>query len=116
MILLYSNTIIYLSKKFLNIDDILEDDKNPLVSIITYMEVFGFGFQNKTEIDFIKKLFSFLEVVYIDEDIARNTIKLRQKYKIKLPDAIICATAIQNNAKLITSDEKLKSIFDNTVN
>ena len=39
MILLDSNTIIYLSKKLIMIDDILENNSTPLVSVISYMEV-----------------------------------------------------------------------------
>ncbi|WP_228286274.1 type II toxin-antitoxin system VapC family toxin [Arcobacter vandammei] len=112
MILLDSNTIIYLSKKLINIDDILEDETTPLVSVISYMEVLGYAFEDNKQRDFIKKLFSFLEIVYIDENIAKNTIKLREENRIKLPDAIICATALQRKAKLITNDEKLEIIYD----
>lgn len=112
MILLDSNTIIYLSKKLINIDDILEDETTPLVSVISYMEVLGYGFKDNKQKGFIEKLFSFLEIVYIDEEIAKNTIKLREENKIKLPDAIICATSLQKKAKLITNDEKLKMIYD----
>ena len=65
MILLDSNTIIYLSKKLIKIDDILEDNTIPLVSVVTYMEVLGYDFKDDSEKNFIKKLFSFLEIVYI---------------------------------------------------
>ena len=116
MILLDSNTIIYLSKKLITIDDILENNSTPLVSVISYMEVLGYCFEDNKQRDFIEKLFSFLEIVYIDKEIAKNTIKLREENKIKLPDAIICATALQRRAKLITSDEKLKMIYDKSNN
>ena len=46
MILLDSNTIIYLSKKLIKIDDILEDNTIPLVSVVTYMEVLGYDFKD----------------------------------------------------------------------
>ena len=110
VILLDSNTIIYLSKKLIKIDDILEDNTIPLVSVVTYMEVLGYDFKDDSEKNFIKKLFSFLEIVYIDEEIAIKTIKIREENKIKLPDAIICATAIANNATLVTNDIRLKGI------
>jgi predicted nucleic acid-binding protein len=80
------------------------------------MEVLGYCFEDNKQRDFIEKLFSFLEIVYIDKEIAKNTIKLREENKIKLPDAIICATALQRRAKLITSDEKLKMIYDKSNN
>jgi predicted nucleic acid-binding protein len=112
VILLDSNTIIYLSKKLIKIDDILEDNTIPLVSVVTYMEVLGYDFKDDSEKNFIKKLFSFLEIVYIDEEIAIKTIKIREENKIKLPDAIICATALYKKAKLITNDEKLSFLYD----
>ena len=48
------------------------------------------------------------EIISIDETIANEVIKLKQEKKIKLPDAIICATAIVNNTLLITNDIRLK--------
>ena len=41
-------------------------------------------------------------IFYIDEIIADKTIELRKKYKIKLPDAIIAATAIVYNLILVS--------------
>jgi len=38
----------------------------------------------------------------LNEDIVAKTIELRKKYKIKLPDAIIAATALVFNLVLIT--------------
>jgi predicted nucleic acid-binding protein len=51
-----------------------------------------------------------LSVYYIDENIANKVIQLKRKNKIKLPDAIICATAIVNNATLVTNDIRLQNI------
>jgi hypothetical protein len=65
VILLDSNTIIYLSKKLIKIDDILEDNTIPLVSVVTYMEVLGYDFKDDSEKNFIKKLF---EIVYNPEN------------------------------------------------
>ncbi|PLY10611.1 MAG: PIN domain nuclease, partial [Sulfurimonas sp.] len=39
--------------------------------------------------------------------IKEETIKTRRKSKIKLPDSIIVATAIVQNATLVTSDKQL---------
>jgi predicted nucleic acid-binding protein len=110
MILLDSNTIIYLSKKIIKIDDIFNDNDDYRISVITYMEILGYAFSCKEEELFIKKLLSFLNILYIDKNISEKVIELRKKYKIKLPDAIICATAINKNAILITNDIKLQNI------
>jgi len=49
---------------------------------------------------------NFSEVYHIDDEIIDKTIDLRKKHKIKLPDAIIAATAIVNNFILISHNIK----------
>ncbi len=46
------------------------------------------------------------------DDIIRETIKIRKKYKLKLPDAIIAATAIVNDALLINADDVFSKIYN----
>ena len=110
MELLDSNAIIYLSKELVSIDDIINDQENTCISVITYMEVLGYKFESNDEEIFIKKLLSYLEVIYIDKPIVGKVIELRKEYKIKLPDAIICSTAICHSATLVTNDLRLKVI------
>ena len=112
MTILDSNTIIYLSKKLISLDNVFVDDEEYAISVITYMEVLGYAFTSKEEEDFIKELLSYLEIIYIDENIAKKVINIKQTNKVKLPDAIIAATAILNNATLITNDIRLKVIAD----
>ncbi len=53
----------------------------------------------------ISKLQLFVDIakIYIvDNDIALKTIDIRVKYKIKVPDAVIAATAIHYDLTLIT--------------
>jgi predicted nucleic acid-binding protein len=105
-----TNTIIYLSKGLLDIDNVIDDKAEYAISVITYMEVLGYDFDSTMEEKFIRKLLSYFQVIYIDEEICNTDIKLRKKHKIKLPDAIICATSIAHNATLVTNDNRLKSI------
>jgi len=114
MILLDTNIIIYLSKRVLNIEDVINDENEIYaISIITYMEVLGYVFENKKEEEFVKKFLSFLKIIPINMKIAKKVIELKKEVKIKLPDAIICATAYIYNANLITNDKKLENIFKN---
>ncbi len=84
-----------------NIDDL---DIAPIFSIITKIEALGFQGITKNEIRAIDKMLDTGELIYIDTDIAQQTIKLRQEYKVKTPDAIIAATALVNNAELWTAN------------
>lgn len=112
MIFLDTNIIIYLSKELISLDDIFEDDEKYAISVITYMEVLGYKFQSNQEEYFVRKLLSYFDIVYLDKIIADKVIEIRQKNKIKLPDAIICATCIVNNAQLFTNDLRLQNIKD----
>lgn len=78
-------------------------DKLPVtISVITHIEVLGWYGINE---DQLKRLTSFMDdaIIYPLEDAYVNrTIQLRQHYKIKLPDAVIAATALVEGLILIT--------------
>jgi len=46
------------------------------------------------------------EILNLDEEIILETIAIRKKYTVKLPDAIIAATCIVNNYQLLTNNTK----------
>jgi len=79
---------------------IIDDQIN--ISAINKMELLGFKYVEQNLIAFV----DFSEVYHIDDEIIDKTIELRKKYKIKLPDAIIAATAIVNNFILISHNIK----------
>jgi len=110
MILLDSNIFIYLSKGMIDIDAVLTEDDSCAISVITYMEVLGYGFNSDDEEKIINKLLSLFNIIYVDESIAKMVVNIRKERKIKLPDAIICATAIVNSATLISNDIRLQTI------
>ena len=101
-VLLDSNIIIYLSKGSLDIDKILIDYDEFYISIITYMEVLGYQFENQKEKELIEQLLDQFEILHLDMEIAKEVISIKQKKKIKLPDAIIFATAKKNECDLMT--------------
>lgn len=46
------------------------------------------------------------EIINLDEEIILETINIRKKYAVKLPDAIIAVTCIVNNCQLLTNNTK----------
>ena len=92
------------AKSQLFLSKIIDDQIN--ISAINKIELFGFSFVEQTLIDFV----SFAEVYPINDQTIDMTIDLRKKYKIKLPDAIIAATAIVHHFMLITSDAGFNNI------
>ncbi|MCX6579541.1 MAG: type II toxin-antitoxin system VapC family toxin [Candidatus Aminicenantes bacterium] len=106
-VLLDSNIIIYLSKGLLDIGSIFEKYDELYISIITYMEVLGFQFADKKELSLIKELLNSFEIINLNSEIAEDVISIKQKKKIKLPDAIIWATA-----KFVGSDLSTRNVKD----
>ncbi len=76
------------------------------VSIITYMEVYAYEFENELEKSLTDELFANLEIVDISRSIADQSIQYRKNKlkRIKLPDAIILATTAYLSATLLTDD------------
>ena len=73
------------------LDEIINDIPN--VSVITQIEVLGFNSSGTTE----KLLTDFFDDAFIlglTDEVVEKTIELRKAHKIKLPDAIIAATAL----------------------
>jgi predicted nucleic acid-binding protein len=77
------------------------------------------GFKSHTEKSF-KKSSKFLEhadVIGLDDEIVENVISLKRNKIMKLPDAIIAATAKNNNWTLVTRNERdFRSTGLNTYN
>jgi predicted nucleic acid-binding protein len=81
-------------------------------SPITRMELLGFPGITETEDSLIRKRLQALSVIPWSLAIEDGVIVLRQSHKIKLPDAIIAATALCENIELLTLDQHLKSVFE----
>ncbi len=104
--ILDSNAVIFASKQKIDIAKLRSKYDEFYVSIISYMEVYGFDFQNEAEKNLIDELFANLEIVGINKEIADQAVIYRKNKikKIKLPDAVILATAKYVNADLLTGD------------
>lgn len=74
----------------------------PEISIITNIELFATKNIHKDEYLLLTKFVSISIVHPISVDLIENTIYIRKNNKIKLPDALIAATAITYNFILIS--------------
>ncbi len=75
------------------------------ISNITFIETLGFN----EKPDKLQQLEAFLDlatVIPLDDLVTKTTIELRRQRKIKLPDAIIAATALAYKLTLITRNSK----------
>lgn len=90
------------SEKF--IDQILV--VNYSISVINRIELLGFKVLSRNESETFNSYISNSRIFDLEENIILETIQIRKKYNIKLPDAIIAATCLVNNCILITNNIK----------
>jgi len=113
--LLDTNAIIYLLNGNKKILDLLKNAQWVGISIISYLEFLSFSKLTQNDIILFKEFLSRVETINIqdsNETLLEKSIQIRKQYNIKLPDAIIVATAYNENALLISNDLWLKKIID----
>jgi predicted nucleic acid-binding protein len=86
------------------IEDLLKTKYS--ISVINRIELLGNKNLEQQEQDALESFVSSAFVYNFDEEIILETIGIRKKYPIKLPDAIIAATCLLNNCTLITNNLK----------
>ena len=79
-------------------------------SAITRMELLGFHSITREEDLLIRQKLDRLTYLPLTGNIENTVIELRQSRKIKLPDAIIAATALCSDIELLTLDQHLLSV------
>lgn len=99
-----SNTLIYISKNILKIENLITPNVQPSISIISHIEVLGFPFATNEDQLYMQKICSLCKLMYLSDLLVSETIKLRKEYRIKLPDAIIYASALVENLPLVTNN------------
>lgn len=102
MLLLDTNIIIYACENENNsLRDLIENSPSA-VSIISKIEALGYHLLTSNEKALLEKLFAKIKIIGLNEEIASAAIELRQKKRVSLGDAIIAATALENNLILAT--------------
>ena len=107
-----SNILIGMSLNDKEIFDFLEKNKKLeiCISVITLTEVLWYKSITKQEADHLELLLQTIEIIAVDESIARLAVKYRQEYKLKTIDGLIVATAESIKAKLLTRDKDILKV------
>ncbi len=79
--------------------------RQPLISIVTWMEVLA-GVRSDEEGDVVEMFLRDFRVVDVTRAIARDAVAIRRSARIRLPDAVIWATARHESALLVTRNTK----------
>lgn len=111
-LILDTNSLLFFLQGKLNLKNDLKDIGIFVITKIEYLVNPELGLH---DIHLFNKLQEAINIFYLsdkEEAIFKETIKIRKKYKLKLPDALIAVTAIINNATLISADDAFSKIFN----
>jgi predicted nucleic acid-binding protein len=75
------------------------------VSIISWMEILA-GARTQPDEDVRRGFLGHFRLVPLTAQVAEEAVKLRREYRLKLPDAIIWASAITENCLLVSRNTK----------
>ncbi|MFE1747110.1 type II toxin-antitoxin system VapC family toxin [Coleofasciculus sp. H7-2] len=82
------------------------------ISVITEIELLSYPSLNPDEEVQIRTFLTKIIIVCIDENIKELAIAFRKNHNLRLPDAIITATAQFLNATLLTNDARLVKLTE----
>ena len=108
--LIDTSAVIKYLNKTLPIDAILFIDKivdeESIISVISRIELLSWDPKDPEDLSIYVDFVRFSNVFDLTELIIVKTIKIRKEKRLKIPDAIIAATAIVNNLTLIADNDK----------
>jgi hypothetical protein len=103
-ILADTNILIYFLAGNTQIKSIFMDNEIT-VSFISELELLSFPGIKKQDEQIIQQMLNGCRVVAMSEEIKLRTIQLKRKYKLRLPDANVAATAWYLDIPLLTADK-----------
>lgn len=113
--LLDTNAIIALLQKNASLIKLLQGADWVGISVISQIEFLVFSGLSEADKQLFQQFLKRVEVIDLasqNQFLINQIILIRQQYRLKLPDAIIVAIAIQNSAKLITRDVQLSKVTE----
>lgn len=94
------------------IDSILKDEQ-PVISAITEIELLCWKSATEKDTEILNSFIHDTMVIELEQSIKLKTVELRKAHKIKLPDAIIAATALVYDFTLLSRNLSDFNSIDN---
>jgi predicted nucleic acid-binding protein len=82
---------------------------------MTQIEVFAHPEMTEEKAAVFSEVMSVFDVIDITPDIKIETIRIRRDYKLKIPDAIIAASALVSNVPLLTADRAFNRLLNQDI-
>ena len=81
-------------------------DNQYFISVISKMELLGFDFSDVSKNEITAAFVAESDLIGLTDEVVAQTIALRKIKRMKLPDAIIAATALTYNFTLVSRNDK----------
>ncbi|UNU24088.1 type II toxin-antitoxin system VapC family toxin [Microcoleus vaginatus] len=108
-----TNAIVALLQGNIQLIELLKDADWLGVSVISQIEFLVFPGLTQDDRQIFEQFLQRVEIlglVAIDGVLIEKIIEIRQQHRLKLPDAVIAAMAIQNSASLVTADGEFAKV------
>jgi predicted nucleic acid-binding protein len=110
-LVLDTNILIYLSGGNKSVEEFLAG-KQPVISFITEMELLSWPSLSPKDLKMVKMMIADCKVISLNDAIRDEAISIRRRTKLKLPDAIVAATAKFCGLTLVSADAHMKRVED----
>jgi len=111
--LLDTNAIVALLQGNSQLTQLLKNADWIGISVISQIEFLAFSGLNQVDRQLFQEFLQRIEVIDLAStgaDLVEKIIEIRQHFRLKLPDAIIAAMAIQNSADVVTADQEFAKV------
>jgi predicted nucleic acid-binding protein len=98
-----TNIIIDLLNGLVEANEELGRYSHVAISRVSWIEVLT-GVRDDEDQNRVESFLAFFEIVELDDAVSRRAIELRKQYRLKVPDAIVFASAKMRNDLLVTRD------------
>lgn len=82
------------------------------ISVISELELLAYPGLAPSEEQRVRAFLADIAVTDLTQAVRDHAVNLRKRYGLKLPDAIVAATALALDATLLTNDERLLALND----
>ncbi len=86
------------------------EGKTLFISFITEIELLGVPGITEAQQSVIADVLKEIAIIGFSETIGRRTIAIKQRKKVRVPDAIIAATSMELDIPLLTADKDFRNI------
>ena len=113
--LLDTNSIVALLNANMQLIKLIENADELYISVINELEFKSFSNISQQDVALFNEFAAGINVIDLiasNQGLKSKVIEMRNQYRLKLPDAIIAASAIVNNIVLITADKGFKKVAE----